>query len=352
MNRKILKQVGLRPVEASAPCRIDMGGTLDIPTFHYPLKHLKPCTFNVALGLRTRVKLLPNKSRKVKISSKGFAGSAYSIHEAPFNHPLGLIYAIAAFFEAEGIHIVIDSSSPPKSALGGSSVAAVALIAALMKASGGHETIKADRRYHIAKLAHRIEQSVAGVPCGLQDQLAAAFGGINAWHWRPTGSDIDFDRESLSGKPYLKHFDRHFLLAYCGITHESRHINATWVEQFISAKNRKHWAEIIRCTKVFVNALKRSNYKAAAGAMNRETAIRREMTPDVLDRMGEKLVESAIETGCGARFTGAGGGGCIWALGSIRDIDSLRMKWEVILSKRKAAALLDTVVDERGVCYN
>ena len=42
-------------IEVSAPCRIDMGGTLDISTFHYPLRPFSLCTFNIALDLRTRV---------------------------------------------------------------------------------------------------------------------------------------------------------------------------------------------------------------------------------------------------------------------------------------------------------
>ncbi|MFC1798987.1 galactokinase [Thermodesulfobacteriota bacterium] len=331
MNSNILKQINFRSIETSAPCRIDMGGTLDIPTFHYPLSRLKPCTFNVALDLRTRVKLLPNNNRKVKITSRGFAVSEYTVHEAPFNHPLGLMFAIAAYFGAEGVHITIDSSSPPKSALGGSSVAAIALIAAFLKASGQQKISKTEQRYQIAQLAHKLEESVAGVPCGMQDQLAAVFGGINAWHWLPTERGVKLNRESLSDKPHLKDFKRHLLLAYCGIPHESKHINSTWVDQFITGKHRNCWVEIVSCTKAFVAALKRPNYKAAVVAMNRETAIRREMTPEVLDRIGVKLVESAIETHCGARFTGAGGGGCVWALGSIRDIDRLRTKWEVIL---------------------
>ena len=51
--------------------------------------------------------------------------------------------------------------------------------------------------------------------------------------------------------------------------------------------------------------------------MNRETDVRRQMTPDVLNDIGKTLVELAKKNKCGARFTGAGGGGCIWALGEI-----------------------------------
>ena len=58
--------------------------------------------------------------------------------------------------------------------------------------------------------------------------------------------------------------------------------------------------------------------------MIKETQLRLEMTPQVLDKTGKKLFEIARGHHCGARFTGAGGGGCLWALGetlAIRGIE-------------------------------
>ena len=67
MMPKSLKQALEKgPIEASAPCRIDMGGTLDISTFYLPLRHFSPCTVNMALDLRTRVLLLPYTGGKVR----------------------------------------------------------------------------------------------------------------------------------------------------------------------------------------------------------------------------------------------------------------------------------------------
>ena len=83
--------------------------------------------------------------------------------------------------------------------------------------------------------------------------------------------------------------------------------------------------------------------------MNRETSIRRTLTPDVLDNIGEKLVDSARQAGCGARFTGAGGGGCLWAIGEIENIDKLRPLWEKTLSSRNSACLLDAKIDSKGL---
>ncbi|MEW6671490.1 MAG: galactokinase [Thermodesulfobacteriota bacterium] len=339
----------LEKIEASAPCRVDMGGTLDISTFFYPLCRFRPCTVNITLDLRTRVTLVPNNNRKVRVSSRGFRSAEYAIEDAPFKHPLGLIFAVAAYFRAEGVHILIDSASPPKSALGGSSVAAVALVAAFAGAQGQIRTLTPALREKIALLAHAIEASVAGVPCGLQDQLAAAFGGVHAWYWQAGLSGTGFERRALLGRRAFNNIGRRLLLAYCGVQHESGNVNARWVGQFLKGAHRGRWREIVACTHRFAEAIAAEDYGAAAAAMNRETAIRRKMTPDVLDAVGRRLVAAAVRSNCGARFAGAGGGGCIWALGSPDDIDRLKGSWESILSERRNARLLAAQIDADGL---
>lgn len=337
-----------KPIEASAPCRIDMGGTLDISTFYLPLTHFEPCTFNIAINLRTRVRLLPFRKGIIRVSSKGFESAEYPLDKAPFEHPLGLMFAVAAYFRADGIHIHIDSSSPPCGALGGSSAAATALVAAFVK---GLEQMgkKPISREKIAVLAQALESSVAGVPCGLQDQLAAAFGGVNAWFWKGGIDAPMFEQKIIVGANKLKDLENHLLLAYCGMPHESRDINGRWVRQFLSGQYRQNWAEIIHLTKKFVEALSAGNYKEASLLMNRETKIRKKMTPDVLDEIGEMLVISAAENKCGARFTGAGGGGCVWALGEAADISTLKEIWKEVLLKRKDARILDARIDPDGL---
>jgi D-glycero-alpha-D-manno-heptose-7-phosphate kinase len=60
-------------------------------------------------------------------------------------------------------------------------------------------------------------------------------------------------------------------------------------------------------------------------------------------------LKAAVALNCGARFTGAGGGGCIWALGDVKHIDSLRPIWEEILSSEKEGSLLDLKIDSQGL---
>jgi D-glycero-alpha-D-manno-heptose-7-phosphate kinase len=336
-------------VEASAPCRVDMGGTLDIPPLYLSLGHLAPCVFNIAVNLRTRVRLFPYRRGWVKISSAGFSSQEFRTEEMPFTAPLGLMFAVAAHFNVSGVQVDIDSTSPPRSGLGGSSVAAVAMIAALSRAverSTGKPRLPVRET---ALLARAIEAAVAGLPCGIQDMLAAAYGGVNAWYLPAGAGDAPFLRQVVVKKTRIDELNRSCLLAYCGLPHESYDINGQWIRGFLEGRTRKTWREIAACSSVFVAALRTEDLPAAIRAMNREVDLRRELTPGVLEPTGSDLVAAARQNSCGARFTGAGGGGCIWALGEPHKIDRLREDWQRLLAQQQDAALFDIRIDPNGI---
>ena len=345
---KILEQ---NRIQTSVPCRIDLGGTLDISTFFLSMKHLsnKPSSFNIALDLRTTVTLESYKKGYVKLSSKGFESAVFKKDEAPFNHPMGLMFACVNYFKEyfsqSGVYIHIESSSPPRSALGGSSTAAVAIIAAFYKII--ENKINPEQ---IAWLAHYIEASVAGVPCGMQDQLAASFGGINQWIWEMGKTSPSFEQSPVFQHDIdIENFNSNILVAYCGIPHVSKDINSQWVRSFVKGDTRSVFEKISCLTDKFSKAVRDKNFSNAADLMNKETKLRLEMTPEVLDNTGLKLFTKAKEYNCGARFTGAGGGGCLWAIGEKSDINRLKPRWHEILEPVKDAVILDTRVDNKGI---
>ncbi len=332
-------------IGASVPCRVDFGGTLDISTFHLPLGHLKPASFNMALDMRTQVTLAPHTPGRVKISSRGFETAEFERGRAPYDHPMGLMFACAQYFDAHGVHIHIESTSPPRSALGGSSCAAVAILAAIKTALN-----QSVDPLHLTWLAHYIESSVAGVVCGVQDQAAAAFGGVNLWQWKMGPTGPAFDRIPVYADPGDQTaLNRHVLIAYCGIPHVSKDVNKQWVNGFISGRNRSIFEKIAETTKKFYKAVGAKEFALAAGLMIQETELRLGLTPDVLDKTGKKLFERSRQMNCGARFTGAGGGGCVWAIGEASDIDRLSIEWAGILEPVEHAALLDTKIDSNGI---
>ena len=349
MGDTLIQKLDGRQIEASAPCRLDMGGTLDLSTFYLALQSHQPCTFNLALNMRTRVTIEPGSPGVTQIQSKGFEPAIFPLSQAPFDHPLGLMFAIANYFNADGVSITIASQSPPRSALGGSSSAAVALIAAF-QAALTDPVSHANLVQSSIVLAYALEASVAGVPCGLQDHLAAAHGGVHAWYWgvdpeKPTAYNYD----NLIQPDDFGAFESHLLLAYCGEPHVSKDVNRRWVKQFVAGNHRSGWNEICHLTREFIDAISKLNYSDAADCMNQEVAIRRQMTPDVFDEIGDQLRIAAQENQCGVRFTGAGGGGCVWALGELEDIDRVRGMWENILRQRSDAKLLDARIDNQGV---
>ncbi len=340
MDDRIHPIVAQNHVRASAPCRVDLGGTLDLCTFYLPLQPVAPATFNMALDLRTIISVDVHSDARVRISSRGFEPAAFIPQEAPFDHPLGLFFAVAAHFNVQGLSIHIESASPPRSALGGSSVAAVALIGALSACRGlaGGLALSRDQ---IVRRAHIIEESAAGRPCGMQDHLAAAFGGINTWHWEILADGLGVRRQPLIGAAGDNRLTEHFLVAYGGQPHASHDVNGVWIERFRAGRDRDRWRRIADCVRQFSTALEQGDWSTAAEAMNTETAIRQEMTPDVLDSLGMALVEAAQSQGCGGRFSGAGGGGCIWAIGSREAIDRLRPEWQALVERQPEAAVLD-----------
>ncbi len=139
------------------------------------------------------------------------------------------------------------------------------------------------------------------------------------------------------------------MVAYCGAPHESQDINSKWIDQFVKGEARPLWYEIVSSTTEFVQSMTTKDWSGAVRAMNKEVEIRRKMTPEVFDEIGVALLEKALAHGCGARFTGSGGGGCIWALGEEENIRTLKPEWVDILSSREGAKLLDVRVDPNGL---
>jgi len=337
------------PITASAPCRIDSGGTWDIKALALPLEGVVPVTVNLAINLRTYVTLLPYKPEWVKVSSDNLdAQEAYPFAQVPFNSRFGLFFAIASFFEFHGLEIVIRSSSPVMAGLGGSSTAAVAAIEAfsVVKALLHEKEIgKGD----ILHLSYHLEDGVNGGMCGLQDQGAAVFGGVNKWVWNYSREGRPFERESILDENGQREISKRILVAYSGRRHLSARINRLWIEQFLGGNTRSGWIEVNGIVNRFALHIKNGKWKEGAEELRNEVAIRKEITPEAFTPIITRLIQESEGIGCGARFAGAGGGGTVWALGEIDDIQELREIWAHILKGTNKGRILECAVDPAGV---
>ena len=345
-----VKQILQRhPVNASAPCRVDAGGTWDIKAMALPLEGIEPVTINIALSLRTRVALSAFKEGWVRVSSEGFLhDESYPLASVPLHAPFGLFFAAISHFGFHGLDLHIQSDSPVKAALGGSSTALVALIKALSKLRGllGQRTLS---RREILHLGYHLEDGVSLGACGIQDQAAAAYGGVNLWRWRYGDTGIPYQREALLDVRGQKDMSKRFLLAYSGRSHVSLRTNRSWINDFLSGKTRTGWIEVNEVVKALARALKEGAWGKAARLLREEMALRRKITPDALIPVTRELVTQAEKLGCGARFAGAGAGGSVWAVGDLERIERLRRGWETTLKPLRGASLLPCHIESVGV---
>ena len=333
-------------IEASAPCRVNCGGTWDLPAFAIPFEWLRPTTVNIALDLRIRVRVEPYTKGRILISSKGLAKEEYVAFESPFQGKLGLVAAIASHFGLHGLAISIESEFPPRSGLGGSGALAVAVIGALNEARArqGYRRLS---KQEIVLLAQRIENDLGFSLTGLQDQAAAAYGGVNRWVWHYSRSSKPFSRYPLVSQNRLASLEEHIVIAFVGIEHDSSDMNILWLKNFLQGADRHIWYEILSLTDEFASAICIGDYRKAATLLSRESDLRVSMTPEMVPDYTYHLLEVAKSLACGARFSGAGGGGCVWAIGEREQTRILATRWKDFLPN--GGFLLPTRIARSGL---
>jgi len=336
-------------VTASAPCRIDSGGTWDIKALALPLERVRPTTVNMALTLRTSVSLHPYEAGQVMIRSAGFdRPEVFPGDRLPFDTRFGLFFAAVSYFGFQGLEVRIDSQSPVKSALGGSSTALVALIKALSKAAfhiGGRGLSNREILY----LGYHLEDGISGGNCGIQDQAAAVYGGVQQWEWHYGNQTVLFTKRLLLDREGQKALSGRLLVAYSGKRHTALRTNRRWIKDFLSGRTRSGWLKVNETVQRFGRAIAAGDWNRAAAHIREEMAVRKEITPEALNPTAVDLIEKAEDAGCGARFTGAGAGGSLWAIGDRPQIETLRVLWQNRLAGIKGAAILDCRVDASGV---
>ena len=336
------------PIEASAPCRLDSGGTWDIKAMALPCEHISPVTVNMALDLRSSVTLSPFEDSRIRISSQGFSDrEVFHKDDLPFDHPFGIFLAALSFFNVHGVHVHISSASPIKSAMGGSSTALIALLKALDKVRVQQGMSGLDPR-RLLHLAYSLEDGISGGNCGIQDQAAAVFGGVHLWTWRYSNPLKPFTRKRLFTKKGERILSSHLAVAYSGRSHISSLTNRKWIGDFLSGKTRQGWLKVNAIVQRFAEELKAMRWEEAARQLRQEMALRREITPEALIPVTETLIKQAEKAGCGARFAGAGAGGTVWAIGEMGNIEKLKMAWEKTLTPIRGAKVLECSIDNSG----
>ena len=333
---------------ASAPCRIDSGGTWDIKAMALPYELVSPTTVNIALNMRTTVTLSPFEKGRIRISSEGFSkAEEYNAICPALTGRFAIFAAAVRHAGLHGLKLKIKSDAPVRSAMGGSSTALVAAIKALSKALSYLEGRPLTKK-QILYLSYHIEDAVSGGGCGMQDHGAAVYGGVNQWLWRYSKASSPYLRKRIGNSSLDRALSQRLLVAYSGKTHSSTAINRKWLSDFLSGKTTMGWIEANKMAHRFARALDVGDWDECAKCIRKEMAIRMEITPEAVVPETSLLIEQAESAGCGARFAGAGAGGVVWAIGPKEKIGQVKRMWQDTLKTIKSGKLLTCQVDDTG----
>jgi len=327
---------------ASAPTRIDLaGGTLDI----WPLNLLvdRATTVNVAIDRRASVRItsIPGREHRliaIDIGVETAIDVAGGGPGAPPDRPrLALHEAIVRHHApAEALRVETESAVPAGSGLGGSSALAVALLAA----TAAHAGREVDRA-RLAPLARDIEAGVLEIPTGTQDHLAAIHGGVAAIRHEPG----DARREVLAVEASA--LEARGVLIYLGASRASARANWDMVKRALDgdAATRRGLRAIADIAREMEGALVRGDFDETARLLAAEWSERRGLSPEVSTPDTERALEVARRAGAvGGKICGAGGGGCLFVMGSP---DSRTGIAAALLAAR--FRLVDFHVDGRGL---
>ncbi len=292
--------------EAVAPTRIDLaGGTLDIWPVYLMLD--RPVTVNLGLALPVRATVRPAPRGRIVLRSldhgpeERFPSIDAALRRAKHRLAAEALRSAAGALGAGGVVVETASGVPPGSGLGGSSALAVALLAAFRGSGQGRR-----RRIPLALAASNMEGRVIQVPPGSQDHLAAACGGLSAWHYGIDG----VRREALRMDPHR--LARRLVLAYTGVTHSSAVNNWRVTRAFLDGDRgvRRGFAEVAAAALAVRDALERGDLRGVAAGMDRDSRARRRLFPGFHTARTLALAAAARRAGAvGGRPCGAGGGG-------------------------------------------
>lgn len=204
-----------------------------------------------------------------------------------------------------GLEIHHDSDLPARSGLGSSSTFTVGMLNCLNALKGEYITNE-----KLAKDAIKVEQDLIGESVGCQDQIHAAYGGLNHIECFQDGS---FKVNPVIAKhETIKALQDHCLLFFTGI---SRFASEVAAEQIKKTPEREKELNIMQG--MVIDALKILNGKNVSiehfgNLLHESWKLKRSLTTKITNDSVDQIYEVAIKAGAtGGKLLGAGGGGFI-----------------------------------------
>ena len=203
----------------------------------------------------------------------------------------------------KGLEIHHDGDLPARSGLGSSSSFTVGLLHALAALKGRYVSKK-----QLASNAIHIEQEVIGENVGSQDQIAAAYGGLNRIEFTRNGN---FEVSPVIVRPQrLRELQSHLMLCFTGFSRIASEIAKSQIESI-----RQRDVELHRMAEMVEEAVRILHSRSSRidafgellheGWLHKKSLSDRVSTPEI-----DEIYQTALDAGAtGGKILGAGGGG-------------------------------------------
>jgi D-glycero-alpha-D-manno-heptose-7-phosphate kinase len=201
-----------------------------------------------------------------------------------------------------GVEVHHDGDLPARSGIGSSSAFTVGLLHALYALQGRMPT-----KHQLATEAVHVEQDRLRETVGSQDQVLAAYGGLNQLCFQPTG-EISVRPITVS-RERIQQLNDHLMLFYTGIKRTAADVARTYVE---NVDGRKRQLRIMRDLVEEGVALLNSDKEIGlfGELLHEGWQVKRSLSERVSNDAVEEIYARALGAGAmGGKLLGAGGGG-------------------------------------------
>jgi D-glycero-alpha-D-manno-heptose-7-phosphate kinase len=205
--------------------------------------------------------------------------------------------------DGEGLEIHHDGDLPARSGLGSSSSFTVGLIHALAALKGRY--ISKDE---LAKRAIYVEQQVIKENVGSQDQISAAFGGLNRIDF--TTSNTFQVSPIVLKDDRLKEFQSHLMLCFTGFSHIASEIAKAKIDNIKHREMELHRMKEMVDEAIQILQSAKTPIDEVGQLLHEHWLCKRELSSKVSTPEIDHLYEEGRRCGAiGGKLLGAGGGG-------------------------------------------
>ncbi len=336
-----MKEEG-QEVAVFAPCRVAFaGGGTDLPAY---ADRWGGAVLSAATSLGARVWARHLDIRTITLLLDDFElradyGDVAEMLADPRAEVALVARTVAEVRPSGGVEVIVRTGLPPGSGLGASGAVGVAVVYALARLAG-----RRPPPGEVADTASFVEIEKLGRPIGRQDQYAAAFGGVNLFHFGAEG----VRRDAIALPPAKwDAFAASFMLFFSGRRRDSAEVLAGQRAR-IAQDDAATLANMHRLKELALEmaAALRSGDAPTFGALMHDAWLAKAgVAPNVADERTLRVIEGARECGAWAvKVTGAGAGGFYLAMAPPAAHDAV-----AAYLTGEGFERYDVAFDERGV---